>query len=228
MSNIDFSTNPNQRTPCVLVLDASGSMGEQTSTGRTRIDELNDGVAVFENALKADDTAIARVLLSIVSVGGPNNDAELMMEWTDAINFDAFDLAIGGATPLGKGLLMALELVEDAKNEMKHNGISYTRPWIIVISDGAPTDNTDQWNRAVKECLDAEKNKRVEIFSIGVEGADLNKLAEFSNKPPLMLAGMKFEELFVWLSSSLSAASRSRPGDSVQLPSTDPWRYVGI
>ena len=143
-------------------------------------------------------------------------------------DFEAFDLTTGGATPLGKGLCLALGLVEDAKSSLKANGISYTRPWIIVVSDGAPTDNTEQWNLAVKECLGAEKNKKVEIFSIGVEGADLNKLGQFSTKPPLMLSGMKFEELFVWLSSSLSAASRSRPGDSVQLPSTDPWRYVGL
>jgi len=26
----------------------------------------------------------------------------------------------------------------------------------------------------------------------------------------------------------LSAASRSRPGDKLELPSTDPWRNVGI
>lgn len=228
MSNIDFGGNPNQRTPCVLVLDASGSMAETISTGKTRIDELNRGLKTFEEALGFDDTAIARVLLSIVSVGGPNNNADVMMDWTDAINFESFELTTGGATPLGKALLLALELVDDVKKDLKNNGISYTRPWIIVISDGAPTDNVDQWNFAVKECLEAEKNKKVEIFSIGVEGADLQKLSQFSTKPPLMLSGMKFEELFVWLSSSLSAASRSRPGDSVQLPSTDPWRYVGI
>ena len=228
MLNIDFTGNPNQRTPCVLVLDASGSMAENTSTGKTRIIELNTGIKAFESALRSDDTSIARVQLAIVSIGGPNNDAEVMMDWTDAINFEAFDLTTGGATPLGKGLCLALGLVEDAKSSLKANGISYTRPWIIVVSDGAPTDNTEQWNLAVKECLGAEKNKKVEIFSIGVEGADLNKLGQFSTKPPLMLSGMKFEELFVWLSSSLSAASRSRPGDSVQLPSTDPWRYVGL
>ena len=228
MLNIDFTGNPNQRTPCVLVLDASGSMAENTTTGKTRIIELNTGIKTFETALRSDDTSIARVQLAIVSVGGANNDAEVMMGWTDAINFEAFDLTTGGSTPLGKGLRLALGLVEDAKSNLKANGISYTRPWIIVVSDGAPTDNTDQWNLAVKECLDAEKNKKVEIFAIGVEGADLNKLGQFSTKPPLMLSGMKFEELFVWLSSSLSAASRSRPGDSVQLPSTDPWRYVGL
>ena len=41
---------------------------------------------------------------------------------------------------MGKGLKIALDLVEDGKDNLKANGISYTRPWIIVISDGEPTD----------------------------------------------------------------------------------------
>ena len=69
---------------------------------------------------------------------------------------------------------------------------------------------------------------KVEIFAIGVEDADMEMLGKFSSKPALKLRGVQFKELFVWLSSSLSAASRSRPGENIELPSTDPWRDVGI
>jgi uncharacterized protein YegL len=228
MVSIDFSGNPNQRTPCVLVLDASGSMNEITSTGRSRIDELNLGMEALEASLRADDAALVRVQIAIVTVGGPANDADIMMDWTDATNFNSFPINAGGATPLGKGISIALDLVEQGKENLKAAGISYTRPWVMIISDGGPTDSDAEWAEAVAECKAAEDAKKVEIFSIGVEGADLSVLGEISAKPPLMLAGMKFEELFVWLSSSLSAASRSRPGETLQLPSTDPWRNVGI
>ena len=228
MNQIDFSGNPNQRTPCVLVLDASGSMNEKTSTGRTRIEELNSGMQALEASLRADDAALVRVQIAIVTVGGPSNEADIMMDWTDATNFNAFPINAGGATPLGQGISIALDLVEQGKQNLKAAGISYTRPWIMIISDGEPTDTDDEWASAVAECKTAEAAKKVEIFSIGVEGADLSVLGQISAKPPLMLAGMKFEELFVWLSSSLSAASRSRPGETLQLPSTDPWRNVGI
>ena len=70
--------------------------------------------------------------------------------------------------------------------------------------------------------------KKVEIFSIGVEDANMDVLSQICSKPALKLNGLMFKELFIWLSSSLSAASRSRPGENVQLPSTDPWRDVGI
>lgn len=225
---IDYTNNPNQRTPCVLVLDASGSMDTVGSNGKTRIAALNEGVAILEQHLREDDTASTRVQLAIVSVGGPGEDADVMMDWTDAINFQAFTLRTGGATPLGRGVQLALELIETSKRNLDAAGIGYTRPWMMIISDGEPTDEKNLWATAAKECRAAEANKKVEIFAIGVEGADLQTLGELSSKPPLMLDGIKFKELFVWLSSSLSAASRSRPGDALQLPSTDPWRNVGI
>ena len=99
---------------------------------------------------------------------------------------------------------------------------------MFIISDGEPTDSRSVWNDAAQECKDAEEAKKVEVFCIGVEGANLTILAELSAKPPLMLEGVKFQELFKWLSDSLSAASKSRPGAALQLPSTDVWRNVGI
>jgi len=203
-------------------------MNEPTSTGRTRIEELNAGIQSLQQELQADDTAMVRVQLGIVSVGGPGGEAEILMDWTDATDFAAFPLTAAAATPLGKGVRIALQMIEEAKQNLRAAGISYTRPWLMVISDGEPTDDHDVWAAAVNECRAAEAAKRAEIFTIGVEGANLMRLGELCAKPPLMLAGMKFKELFVWLSASLSAASRSRPGDTLQLPSTDPWRNVSL
>jgi uncharacterized protein YegL len=228
MTEIDYSGNPNQRTPCVLVLDASGSMDSKTSSGKTRIQELNEGIQALQSELQADDTALVRVMLSIVIVGGPTNDAEVLMDWTDATQFQPFPLRADGTTPLGKGLSIGLELIEEVKGDLRRNGVSYTRPWMIVISDGDPTDEGDVWQAAVLECQAAEAQRKVEIFSIGVDGANLNTLGRISQKPALSIQSVRFRELFVWLSASLSAASRSRPGDTLALPPTDPWRNVGI
>jgi len=206
---IDYSDNPNQRTPCVLILDTSGSMQTATSNGGTRIGALNEGIKLLEQSLKEDSTALVRVQLAIVTAGGPQNEADLMMDWTDATHFEAFPLKADGSTPLGRAMRIGLQIVEQAKINLNQSGISYTRPWMMVITD-------------------AEAGRKVEIFTIGVEGANMSKVAEISSKPPLQLEGMKFRELFVWLSASLSAASRSRPGDKLELPSTDPWRHVGI
>jgi uncharacterized protein YegL len=226
MASIDYSGNPNQRTPCVLVLDASSSMAAATPSGRTRIEALNLGIKALEDALRDDDMALGRVQISIVSVGGPTDDAEIMLDWTDANNFSAFPLQTGGSTPLAKGLQLALDLIEEGKENLKAAGVNYHRPWMMVITDGEPTDTDSEWNEAVKACRDAENAKKVEIFPIGVEGADISKLSEISSKSPIKLSGIKFKELFVWLSNSLGAVSRSRPGESIEIPTTDPWRDV--
>lgn len=220
--------NPNQRTPCVLVLDASGSMDTVTQSGRSRIDELNAGLEAFQEAIRMDEAALSRVCIAVVVVGGVRSTAELMLDWTDAESFETFRIAAGGGTPLGAGMLMALDLVEEAKRELRAAGITYTRPWIMAISDGEPTDSSDLWDRAVQAAQSAEQQRKAEIFAIGVQGANLSTLGQLSHRPAIGLEGVKFKELFVWLSDSLAAASRSRAGENIQLPSADPWRNVGL
>ena len=230
MGKVDYSANPNQRTPCVLVLDASSSMNARPpGGGKKAIDALNEGLRTLNEQLREDDTALTRIQLAIVSVGGPNDDAEIMMGMTDATNFKPFELQSDGTTPLGKGIQIALDLLEETKSDLRSAGISYTRPWMIIISDGQPTDNTDTWRQSTAECWQAEADKKVTIYPIGVDGADFDKLAEISSEtPPMDLNRIKFNELFVWLSNSLGVYSRSRPGDEVELPSTDPWRNVQV
>ena len=226
--SMDLGNNPNQRTPCVLVLDLSYSMRTSGDAGIIPINELNQGLQSLEDALKSDPSAKTRVQLAIVAVGGPKGGASVLMDWTDVMEFEAFQLKADGNTPLGEGLHLALDLIEHGKQQLKSAGISYTRPWMMVISDGEPTSSEDVWNEAVSRCLAAQDQKKVELFSIGVAGANLQKLGEISRKPIYTLKAVKFKELFVWISSSLSAASRSRPGEKIQLDSTDPWRNVGI
>ena len=226
---VDYIDNPNQRTPCVLVLDASWSMNETVSNGNRRIDQLNEGLVAFEKAITEDDTALGRVQISIVIVGGPNGEAEVMMDWTDAVSFQAFPLSAGGGTPLAEGLIKGLEMVEVGKRNLTNAGIGYTRPWMIVISDGEPTSRRNDWNDAISKVLDAESDNKVVVFPVGVEGASLEKLGEISSQRPVAsLSTTKFDEFFLWLSSSLGVVSRSRPGDELNLPSTDPWKNVGI
>jgi uncharacterized protein YegL len=53
------------------------------------------------------------------------------------------------------------------------------------------------------------------FFAVGVEGANLEILAKISKRDPLRLRGLRFRDLFAWLSNSLSSVSRSNPGDNV-------------
>jgi uncharacterized protein YegL len=203
-------------------------MSTANSSGRRPIDELNAGIEVFVKTLQDDPTALTRVQVAVVVVGGPRNDASVFLDWTDAADLEPFELSADGGTPLGEGMDIALQMVSDLKDELRRNGISYTRPWIFVISDGEPTSSPSVWSNAVSACARARSANHALIFSVAVEGADVNRLEQISGAPPRQLSGLNFKEFFVWLTGSLSAASRSRPGDRIKLPPTDPWANVGV
>jgi len=52
---------------------------------------------------------------------------------------------------------------------------------------------------------------------VGVDGANFDILKKISVSDPIALKGLRFRDLFAWLSSSLSAVSSSNPGDEVPL-----------
>jgi uncharacterized protein YegL len=62
-ADAEFAENPEQRCPCVLLLDTSASM-----TGQ-RLDSLNEGLALFRDELSSDPMAAKRVELAVVTFG---------------------------------------------------------------------------------------------------------------------------------------------------------------
>ena len=170
----DFASNPEPRCPCILLLDVSGSMN-----GRP-INELNAGLVTFRDELLADPLALKRVELGIVTFG-PVHVEQL---FTSAANFFPPILFAQGDTPMGAAITKALDMVEERKREYRANGISYYRPWIFLITDGAPTD---EWQAAANKVFRGEEDKRFAFFSIGVQGADMKTLAQISVRQPLPL-----------------------------------------
>ena len=214
--DVTFSDNTSQRTPCVLVLDGSASMAG------VPIDQLNNGLKTLEDELKNNPMTSLRVQILVIQIGG-YEEATIIHDWCDAIDFVAPTVEANGSTQLGRGMALALDKIAEQKRNYDANGISSTRPWIIVISDGAPNDLG--WEDVATKCRDAETHKKVVVYPIGTEGADLDALSTFSNKTAKKLKGLQFNELFVWLSRSMTAVSCSSPGEKVQLPA-DNWSEV--
>ena len=216
IKDLILQDNTNQRLPCVVLLDGSTSMDGKA------IDNLNQGLSILERELKADDVASLRVQLLLLRIGG-HSDVEILTDWTDAIDFSAPLVEANGTTPLGKGVNVALRELEEQKKKYRQNQITYNRPWLFIITDGAPTDQN--WERAAEKAVEAEKKGKVVVFPIGTEEADFEILNKFSSRGAIMLKNLDFKELFVWLSQSVSAGSQTEVNSETQLPAIS-WGAV--
>lgn len=210
---VEFAENPEPRCPCVLLLDTSGSMGGAP------IAELNAGVKAFQESLQKDQLATLRVEVSIITFGPVN----LAQDFVSAGAFTASEYIASGQTPMGEAINLALDKIDERKQTYKANGISYYRPWVFLISDGAPTD---EWQAAAQRVKEAEAKKKVAFFAVGVGNAPMDVLAQITPRTPLKLQGLSFKEMFVWLSTSLTSVSRSMPGEEVPIQSPAGWASV--
>lgn len=209
----EFADNPEPRCPCLLLLDVSGSMGGQP------IAELNTGLGTFKDELAADALAMKRVEVGIVTFGPVRTE----LPFTGATSFYPPSLSAQGDTPMGEAIRQGLELVRQRKDEYRANGISYYRPWVFLITDGGPTD---EWQTAAAAVREGEASKSFAFFAVGVKGANMDVLKQISTRKPLVLDGLRFRDLFSWLSSSLRSVSRSTPGTEVPLQPPSGWASV--
>ena len=114
-------------------------------------------------------------------------------------------------------------MLEQRKAEYKREGVSYYQPWLVLMSDGAPTDD---WQQAAEQLRGLAESRKVVSLPIGIGSADLDVLSQFSNRPAKPLAGLKFREFFSWLSQSMARVSQSTPGTAVKLPATSGWDSI--
>jgi uncharacterized protein YegL len=193
--------NPDPRIACALLLDTSSSMSGLP------IDHLNRGFETFCDEVKKDELAKKRAEITVITFGGM---ARVEIPFTEGRDLQPRRLAANGDTPMGAALNLALDQIEQQKQAYRTAGLEYYRPWLFVLTDGAPTDGM-VFTSAGDRVRRAEAAKGLSVFGIGIgPSANLETLKTLSaHRVPLMLDVVNFREFFLWLSASLSAASAS-------------------
>jgi uncharacterized protein YegL len=191
-----------EATPCVLLLDLSDSMNDPVGRGKqTRIAALNAGLGTLQSALVTNSEALRRVEIAMVSVGGVMSPTEprLVHDFLSVADFRPVEFQADGETPLGQGVLFALDIMERRLQRLNNQGRAVTRPWLFILSDGEPTDE-ETWPIAVKKARDAEQARRCLVVPFLIEGGDAPRLSDLMDGPVPTLLLADFPRFFKWVS----------------------------
>lgn len=207
---VEFAENPEPRCPCVLLLDTSGSMrGEPIAA-------LSEGLKAFKDDLTKDALASRRVELAVVTF---DSDVKVVQDFVTVDQFEPPALAAQGQTFMGSAIHKALDMIQARKAKYRANAVAYYRPWVFMITDGEPQGEPDSIIQQASQRLKSdEANKRVAFFAVGVENANMSRLAELVVRAPVKLIGLNFVEMFVWLSRSMEKVAQSKTDEQVALP----------
>lgn len=201
----ELNDNPNARLPICLALDTSFSMSGE------KLDELNAAVKWFFREVRKDEMSAMTAEIATVSFGG------IVKQLTNFSGISRQEIPVlttDGDTPMGAAVEFCLDLLDQAKREYRELGVDYYQPWLVLMTDGAPTDVISS---AVRRCQEEIKNRKLTVIPIAIgAGADINKLSQFTSSdfPPVSLNSARLKDFFAWLAKSVQQTSMSNPGDS--------------
>jgi uncharacterized protein YegL len=210
--DLDFTESPEPRCSCLLLLDTSRSMEGAPMAA------LNQGLQALREQLLQVPPGGKRLEVSIVTFGA---GVELVQDFIVADLFRPPALQARGETPLGAGILFGLDRLEARQALWRLHEVPSSRPWVLLITDGLPQGEPLGTTRlAIQRVRNVESARQAVFVAVGIEGANMPLLARIAVRPPVKLRGLRFAELFAWLSASI--ASDAVPADDpVALPRLD-------
>jgi len=155
--------------PVIVLADVSGSMSENG-----KIEVLNDALKSMIISFAKESRLRAEIQVGLITFGGEFAKEHLPLVAANRIEgVEAFKAT--GRTPMGNAFELARQLLEDKE---KIPSRAY-RPVLVLVSDGAPTDDWEAPLAALKGSERAQKASRV-AMAIGAD-ADRVMLGQFVN-----------------------------------------------
>lgn len=215
-TDIKFNSihNSEMKCLCVLVMDVSGSMKLCINSLNSALDkfirDLRKGINGFNECSKEC------VELSIVQF---DKDVKVLLSPSLVEQIHTIPLLTvrGLTTNTFEALDTAFNIVETRKNQYKELGISYYRPWIILLTDGNPNPlNNDVLNRYSNKISKDIASQKYMLTAIGI-GEDIDKdiLSMLSDGNYSIIKRGGFSRFFQFLSASISASDKGCPQDDL-------------
>lgn len=195
--------------PIFVLADTSGSMRGE------KINELNLALREMLNALNAADNIRGKFQLSVIAFGG---EVKVLQPLADIDSLALTELSAAGNTPMGQAFEMVHEMIED-RNVVSSR--AYT-PTIVLISDGLPTDCTEEMYRRknyfdwepLVDLHNGERSSKCQRMALGIgEDADVDMLKSFIDNPEIPVIKTKdasgITKFFRWVTMSTVARMTS-------------------
>jgi uncharacterized protein YegL len=175
-----------------------------------KIDELNAAVSTFFRAIRDDEMASIAAEIAVVTFG---DNVKKVLDFAGIERQQVPRFSADGYTPMGQAVTMCLDMLEQAKRVYSEMGVDYFQPWLVLMTDGEPTDDI---TTAVQRCQQMVNSRKLTVFPIAIgKDANLSKLGQFSPRlQPLRIQATDLKRFFSWLSKSVNAVSLSNPGDT--------------
>ena len=217
VGNIDIG-NPHPRAAICFCLDTSASM-----LGHP-IRELNSGIRLFYKALMQNSELRYAADIAVVTFGCDGvrciqNFAQIYEGISPPV------LKADGITHMGEAVNLALDLIEERRQDYLELDIRHYHPMLIIMADGKPNGNVEELREAVTRSRDMVSRNMLVVIPVGCGNeADLHVLSQFSPKvQPVMLKGLKFASFFKWLIVSVEEVAARPPEkeDSLLIENAD-------
>ena len=192
---------------CVLLLDTSGSMCGAP------IASLNKAINDFKEQTSMDELAQKRVDIAIVEF---NDTARVVQDFTPLSQMQSVTLSATGCTAMGEGINLAIDKVKERNRFYNDMGTPCFKPWIFMITDGAPTDDISAARQRILDEESKGTHGKLKFWAVGVPGYSKAVLTSLT-KRCIALDEANFKGIFDWLSESMVTISVSRVGENPAL-----------
>ena len=211
---MEQARSKDQKCPVVLLLDTSGSMSEENN-GVKAIDELNKAIQALKDEILQDPVLSQRLELGIVCF---DDDARVEKTIDLVSPESSFPvLQAGGRTNAVAGMEMAMKIIEERKAFYKSSNEQYYRPFIVLFTDGAPTNSQDEIEALDSQIQQMADAKKFIFLPFGVGNANMELLAKLAAQSAderlkskavayKMTDATKFADVFAFVSASIGAA----------------------
>jgi uncharacterized protein YegL len=203
--------NPDKpQAACVLLLDTSRSMRGAP------LRALQQGLQAYRDHLANDPDARLIVETCVITFG---DEAKVVHPFSGVDDLPELELTAGGWTSMGAAIELGLQQVEERKAFYRDEGVDYYRPFLVLVTDGAPTDlkGEARFAACAAKLQQAARDRKVIPLLFGTGNANFAKLKALGGDAATVagIDGARFADFFTWLSKSVSGLKDSRPGEHV-------------